>query len=216
MTIFLALIQHTLQLMHKQGRIMLSIIFFFIAISLLPFGVGAEISLLKKLAPGLLWVALLLSLLLSLDSMFQEDYEDGTLDQLMLINMPLETIIIAKLCAHCLSIILPLIASVSIGGILLNITIETMPLMLMSMISAIPALACLGGIGAAIAVSIKRGALFGALITMPLYVPLIIFGSTSITSPAPWMNISILALFSLAAFMLSPFVIAASLRASLR
>ncbi len=212
--------QHIL-LAWRSGHATLGVSFFFIAATLLPLGLGPELALLRKLAPGLLWVILLMAVLISLERLFQADYEDGTLDQLTLLPVPLELAVLAKMLGHFLVLIVPLLFSIPVAGLLLNIAPQAMPALLVTMLAGTPALAFLGGIGAALALTVKRGAMLTALLVMPLYVPVMIFG-TGATARAlasgsvDMAELSILLLLSLAGLLLGPVAVAAALRAALR
>ena len=142
-------------------------------------------------APGLLWVIMLMAVLLSLDRMFQADFEDGGLDQLMLLPVALEGAVMAKLCAHFVGILLPVLATMPLAGLLLNIRPDTVMPMLATLLAGAPALVMLGAIGAALAVGVRRAGLLTVLIVTPLYVPVIVFGAgalaRSLAHPVRWM-----------------------------
>ena len=196
--------------------------FVFICTMLMPFGLGPELSLLQRLAPGLLWVIMLMAVLLSLDRMFQADFEDGGLDQLMLLPVALEWAVIVKLCAHFVGILLPLRAMMPLAGLLLNIRPVTVMPMLATLLAGAPALVMLGAIGAALAVGVRRAGLLTVLIVTPLYVPVIVFGAGALARSlaAPGMldfaAFGVLSLISTASVFLAPPAIAAALRAGLR
>ncbi|MEC7512579.1 MAG: heme exporter protein CcmB, partial [Pseudomonadota bacterium] len=125
-----ALFARELRLVLRGGHLMPVLAFVFICVMLMPFGLGPELSLLQRLAPGLLWVIMLMAVLLSLDRMFQADFEDGGLDQLMLLPVALEGAVMAKLCAHFVGILLPVLATMPLAGLLLNIRPDTVVPML--------------------------------------------------------------------------------------
>ena len=156
-----------IRLAWRGGQTVLAVSFLFIAVTLLPFGLGPELKLLRALAPGLLWVVLAISLLTTLDKLFQADFEDGTLDRLRLLPLAFEAALLAKLSGHFLALVLPLILSVPLAGLLLNIDGAYLPLLLVAMLCGAPALVMLGGIGAGLAVSVRRGGLLTVLIAMP-------------------------------------------------
>ncbi|MGI9438591.1 MAG: heme exporter protein CcmB [Parvibaculales bacterium] len=221
MNVFFALSRQHMQLAWRGGQTVLALSFLFIAVTLLPFGLGPELKLLRALAPGLLWVVLAISLLSTLDRLFQADFEDGTLDRLMLLPLAFEATILAKLVGHFLALVLPLILSVPLAGFLLNIEAARLPILLAAMLCGAPALVLLGGIAAALAVSVRRGGLLTVLIAMPFYVPVLIFGAASArdaleTGAASASYLGILAALSAAALLLAPFAIAAALRTALR
>jgi heme exporter protein B len=206
----------------RSGHTTLIVSFLFIAITLMPFGLGPELALLRKLAPGLLWVVMLMSLLLSLDRMFQADFEDGTFDQLALLPMPMELIVLAKSLGHFLALFVPLLICVPVAGLLLNIDASSLPVLMLTMLMGAPALTLLGAIGAALALSIRRSAMLTVLLVMPLYVPVLIFGATgssraiSSGGEIELATLGILALMSLAALFMAPLAAAAALRVALR
>jgi heme exporter protein B len=221
MRIFVAICGQHLHLSWRSGQTMLAVSFLFIAITLLPFGLGPELKLLRALAPGLLWVVLAISLLTSLERLFQADYEDGSLDRLLFVPLAFEAVVLAKLLGHYLALVLPLILAVPLAGLLLNIEAARLPVLLAAMLCGSPALVLLGGIGASLAVSVRRGGLLTVLIAMPFYVPVLIFGAAAAragleTGLAVGPYLGILAALSAASLLLAPFAIAAALRSALR
>jgi heme exporter protein B len=221
MRIFAAICSQHMHLSWRSGQIMLAVSFLFIAITLLPFGLGPELKLLRALAPGLLWVVLAISLLTGLERLFQADYEDGTLDRLLLVPLAFEAVVLAKLLGHYLALVLPLILAVPLAGLLLNIEAARLPVLLAAILCGSPALVLLGGIGASLAVSVRRGGLLTVLIAMPFYVPVLIFGAAAAragleTGLAVGPYLGILAALSAASLLLAPFAIAAALRSALR
>jgi len=211
-----------LRLVLRGGHLMPVLAFVFICVMLMPFGLGPELSLLQRLAPGLLWVIMLMAVLLSLDRMFQADFEDGGLDQLMLLPVALEGAIMAKISAHFVGILLPVLATMPLAGLLLNIRPDTVMPMLAALLAGAPALVMLGAIGAALAVGVRRAGLLTVLIVTPLYVPVIVFGAgalaRSLATPGTLdvAAIAVLGLISAASIFLAPPAIAAALRAGLR
>jgi heme exporter protein B len=221
MRIFAAICSQHMHLSWRSGQTMLAVSFLFIAITLLPFGLGPELKLLRALAPGLLWVVLAISLLTGLERLFQADYEDGTLDRLLLVPLAFEAVVLAKLLGHYLALVLPLILAVPLAGLLLNIEAARLPVLLAAILCGSPALVLLGGIGASLAVSVRRGGLLTVLIAMPFYVPVLIFGASATragleTGVAVGPYLGILAALSAASLLLAPFAIAAALRSALR
>jgi heme exporter protein B len=222
MGIFLSLCHQHMLLAWRSGHTTLIVTFLFIAVTLMPFGLGPELALLSRLAPGLLWVVLLMSLLLSLDRMFQADYEDGTLEQLGLLPLPMELIVLAKSLGHFIALFVPLLISVPLAGLLLNIEAAVLPALMLTMLAGAPALTLLGAIGAALALSVRRSAMLTVLLVMPLYIPVLVFGATSSTraiamsGQIDWPALGILALMSCAALFMAPLAAAAALRVALR
>lgn len=220
--IFQALFARELRLVLRGGHLMPVLAFVFICVMLMPFGLGPELSLLQRLAPGLLWVIMLMAVLLSLDRMFQADFEDGSLDQLMLLPVALEWAVIAKVCAHFAGILLPVLAMMPLAGLLLNIRPDTVLPALATLVAGAPALVMLGAIGAALAAGVRRAGLLTVLIVTPLYVPVIVFGAgglaRSLAAPGTLDvgALGVLGLISAASIFLAPPAIAAALRAGLR
>ena len=217
-----ALFARELRLVMRGGHLLPVLAFVFICVMLMPFGLGPELSLLQRLAPGLLWVIMLMAVLLSLDRMFQADFEDGGLDQLMLLPVALEGAIMAKLSAHFVGILMPVLATMPLAGLLLNIRPDTVMPMLATLLAGAPAMVMLGAIGAALAVGVRRAGLLTVLIVTPLYVPVIVFGAgalaRSLAAPGTLdvVAIAVLGLISAASIFLAPPAIAAALRAGLR
>lgn len=190
--------------------------FFVIVVTLFPLGVGPSGETLALIAPGVVWVAALLALLLSLDTLFASEYRDGTLEQFILGAQPLSLIVLAKVTAHWLVIALPLVLLSPLLGLLLNLDPATLPVLIASLGLGTVPLALLGAIGAALTVGLRFGSVLVAVLVIPLYVPVLIFGSSAVSNAAAgrpadgqlWM-LAAMAALSLA---LSPWAIAASLR----
>lgn len=219
-----ALLARELRLaMRMGGGGGLAAIFFLIAVSIVPLGLGPDLNLLGRIAPGFLWVALLLSALLTLDRLFQADQEDGSLDLLMLAPVPLEVTVFLKAFAHWLTTGLPLIIAAPFLGLLLNLPEGAVMPLLLSMLIGSPALSLFGAVGAALTVSVRRGGLLLSLLVLPLYVPTLIFGvgavtNTLVLSPGSASGTSLLLLgaVSLVSLIIGPLGGAAALRANLR
>lgn len=221
MRVFRAICRQHVTLAWRGGHSGLAVAFLFIGVTLMPFGLGPELKTLRALAPGLLWVVLAIALMTSLDRLFQADFEDGSLDQLMLTPLPLELAVLAKLLGHYIALVVPLLLSVPLAGVLLNIAPERLGALMLAMSLGSPALVLLGGIGAGLAVSVRRGGLLTVLLSLPFYVPVMIFGTAASRasfdgSEADWARLGVLALISLASLCFAPLAIAAALRAALR
>jgi len=228
MRIFLALMLQQIRLGWRGGQTVLAVAFLFIAVTLLPFGIGPELRLLQELAPGLVWVVTLLTLMATLDRLFQADLEDGALDQLFLLPLPLELVVLAKTAGHFVVVIVPLLLAVPIVAILLNIEPAALPALMTALVLGAPSLVLLGAIGAALSVTVRRATMLTGLLVMPLYVPVLVFGMAASTPPVSTdmqtlagaaMNpagLGVLALLGLATLLLAPIATAAALRAGLR
>lgn len=195
------------------------LLFFVMVVSLFPFGVGPEPSTLGKIAPGVLWVAALLATLLALDHLFQSDFDDGSLEQMLLSPHPLSLLALSKTLAHWLTTGLPLIAASPLLALLLHLPNAAYTTLLASLALGTPALSLIGGIGAALTVSIRRSGLLLSLLVMPLYIPVLIFGASSVQAASiglsPAGHLYILATALVLTLTLAPLAIAAALRISL-
>jgi len=221
---FLALVGREVRLaVRVGGGGGMAVFFFLITISIVPLGVGPDLNLLARIAPGMLWVALLLSALLTLDRLFQADHEDGTLDLFVMGTLPLELVVLAKALGHWLTTGLPLIVAAPLLGLLLNLPLAGMGPLMLAMAIGSPALSLLGVVGAALAVGVRRGGLLISLLVLPLYVPVLIFGVSAtraalVAVPGDLGGRSLLLLgaVTLVSLVLGPFGGAAALRANLR
>ncbi len=154
----------------------LAVLFFVLTGALFPFGIGPDASLLKVIAPGVIWVVALLAVLLSLERLFLADYEDGSLEQLLLSPLPLELAILGKVLAHWLTTGLPLIAAAPVLAVLFNMDMAGLGTLLLAMLLGTPVLSLIGAIGAALTLGARRGGVLIPLLVLPLYVPALIFG----------------------------------------
>ncbi len=202
------------------GGFGLGLAFFLILVVLVPFGVGPSQDMLSAIAPGILWIGALLACLLSLDRIFQLDFEDGTLDILATSPMPLEAIATMKAIAHWITTGLPLTLAAPFLGILLNLPWEANIWLVASLALGTPALSALGTFGAALTVGLKRGGLLISLLVLPLYVPTLIFGAETVRRGAEGLAATtpllLLAGITAGTVALLPFASAAALRANLR
>lgn len=218
MSAVLALIRRDLLLSYRLGGgAGTAIGFFLVVVTLLPLGLGPDNALLGRIAPGAIWVALLLSVLLSVDRVFQSDYEDGSLELMALAPMSLELVVICKTAAHWLTTGLPLALSAPLFGLLLNLAPETMLPLVLSTVIGSPALSFIGTVGAALTVGIRRGGLLLSLLILPLYVPILIFGVSAATglNAGPDLftpSLMVLVALSLASLVLCPIAAAAAIR----
>ena len=221
MSLMLALIRRDLTLSMRQGGgAGTALGFFLTVVVLLPIGIGPDQALLARIAPGALWIALLLSVLLSADRIFQQDYEDGSLDIMTMGPVPFEMVALAKAVAHWLSTSLPLAVAAPLLGFLVNLEAAAILPMSVAMVLGSVALSLLASIGAAVTVGLRRGGLLVSLLVLPLYVPVLIFGlSASAPDAAPGLATTallILAAIALASLVLCPLASAAALRSYLK
>lgn len=194
-------------------------LFFVVVVSLFPFAVGAEPNLLARIAPGIIWVAALLATLLSLDGLFRSDFDDGTLEQMLLSPQPLPVLTLAKITAHWLITGLPLIVTAPLLGVLLSLPDEAMGVLVLTLMLGTPVLSLVGAIGIALTVGLRRGGALLALLVLPLYVPVLIFGAQAVSAASIGLPVSgqlymMGALLALAV-SLAPLATAAALRVSL-
>lgn len=192
--------------------------FFLTVVVLLPLGLGPDQALLQRIAPGALWIALLLSVLLSADRIFQQDFEDGSLDILAMAPLPLELVALAKAMTHWLSTSLPLAIAAPLLGFLINLEPQAiLPLGLAMGLGSVT-LSLLAAVGAAVTVGLRRGGLLVSLLVLPLYVPVLIFGMSAAGGGPDLATASLLILLALAlaSLVLSPLAAAAALRSYLK
>ena len=190
--------------------------FFLTVVVLLPLGIGPDLALLQRVAPGALWIALLLSILLSAERIFQADYEDGSLELFTLGPVALELVVAAKAVAHWLVAGLPLALAAPLLGFLLNLAPGLVLPLALAMVTGSLALSLLASLGAAVTVGLRRGGLLISLIVLPLYVPVMVFGvaaSSGSEFAPPYMILAAIVLVSL---VVVPFAAAAALRAHMR
>jgi len=184
-----------------------------------PLGIGADLKILARVAGGVLWVGAVLAALLSLDRLFQGDFEDGSLEVIALSPLSLENVALAKILAHWLSTGLPLTLISPLLALLFNLPQGATLILFVSLLIGTPAVSAVGAIGASLTLSLRRGGLILPLIVLPLLTPAVIFGAGAVaaTMDASVGNsaLGLLAAFSLAACLLSPFAAAASVRLNL-
>lgn len=181
MRAFLRLVGRDLTLALRGGIGSLTApLFFVLAVALFPLGIGPETGLLARIAPGVLWAAALLAALLSLERLFRDDREDGSLDQLMLGVLPLELVVLAKAAAHWLTAGLPLVVAAPALAVLLNLDAGGFAALAASLLLGTPILSLLGALGAALTVGLRRGGALVALLVLPLYVPVLIVGAGAV------------------------------------
>jgi heme exporter protein B len=202
------------------GGFGLSLAFFLIFTTLVPFGVGPGTGVLSEIAPGVLWLGALLACLLSLDRIFQLDWEDGTLDLVATSPVPLEYLAAMKALAHWMTTGLPLVLAAPALGVLLNLPLAAYPWLMASLALGLPGLSAIGTFGAALTVGIKRGGLLLSLLVLPLYVPTLLFGALCVSRGALGQDaltpLILLAGITLGSLAVLPFAAAAALRVNLR
>tara|TARA_R110000737_G_scaffold256936_1_gene265616 strand:- start:180 stop:863 length:684 start_codon:yes stop_codon:yes gene_type:complete len=194
------------------------LLFFIIVVTLFPLGVGPESTTLARIAPGIIWVAALLSTLLSLDRLFKSDYADGSLEQMLLSPHPVFILVIGKIFAHWLLTGLPLILIAPLLAVLLHLHESSYGALMLTLLLGTPVLSLLGAIGVALTIGIKKGGVLLSLLVLPLYIPVLIFATSAIDSAA--MNLpyngqlAIIAAIFFASLTLAPFAVSAALKVS--
>jgi heme exporter protein B len=217
----LALIRRDLTLARQQGGGLGAALGFILSVLVLvPLALGPDQALLSRLAPGMMWLALLLAVLLTADRMFQQDYEDGSLDVMAMGRLPFELVTFAKAIAHWLTVSLPLAIITPPLGLLLSLDAAQLPTLWLSMILGSLALSMLASIGGAVTAGLRRGGLLVSLLILPLYVPVLIFGvaaSTASLGPSSsFPALVVLCAITLMSVVVAPWACAAALKAYLR
>lgn len=213
-----ALLRRDLMLAARDGAALGTALGFdLIVVSLLPLGLGPDATLLSRIAPGALWIALLLSALLSVARLFETDHQDGSLAVLKTVTVPLELVVAAKIAAHWLTTALPLVLATPLLGLLLNLDPAAYAPLLGSMLLGSPAISAIGAVGAALTLATRKGGLLIALLVLPLYVPTLVFAvasvdATLLTASGGSAALLILAAISLSTLILAPIAAAAALR----
>jgi heme exporter protein B len=220
---FPALVRRDITLAVRDGgAVGTALGFYLIVVALMPLGLGPDLPLLARIAPGVLWIALLLAALLSSARIFESDDEDGSLEVLALASLPLELVALAKIAAHWLTVALPLVLIAPVLGLLLNLDLGAYASLIGTMLLGTPAISAIGTIGAALTLRARKGGLLVALLVLPLYIPTLIFGISAITAAVSGPTGStlspllILTAISLASLVLAPLATAAALRAQMQ
>jgi len=191
-------------------------VFFLLTVTLFPLGIGPELNILSRISGGVVWVAALLSALLSMERMFHPDYEDGSLDIIATSTVPLEIVALGKAISHWLVTGLPIVIAAPFLAILMNMGSEGLTTLLISMAIGTPALSFLGTIGAGLTVTVKKGGVLISLLILPLYIPTLIFGVSAVEATLmggdALPHLALLGAMSLISLAIAPFAAAASLR----
>jgi heme exporter protein B len=202
--------------MRRKADVLTTLFFFVIAVSLFPLGIGPETSLLRKIAPGIVWVAAMLAAMLSLGRMFSDDYRDGTLEQLLLAPQPLGLMVGAKIIAHWLLSGLPLVLIAPLLGLQFDLERDALLILIASLLLGTPILSLIGAIGAALTLGVRGGGVLVSLLVLPLFIPVLIFGAgaveASVTGLGPAAHLSLLGAMLLVALFFAPWATALALR----
>ena len=217
---FAVLLKRDLVLAYRRRAELANPLLFFILITaLFPLGLGSNKHILQAVGPGVIWVAALLAALLSLDGMFRSDFEDGSLEQLMLSSHPVSLLVVAKISAHWLVTGLPLVIVAPLLGVLLSLPGDAIGVLVLTLLLGTPILSLIGAVGVALTVGLRRGGIILSLLVLPLYVPVLIFASDAVSTAASGIPITaqlyIICAMLVLALSLAPLATAASLRVSL-
>ncbi|CAN7375061.1 heme exporter protein CcmB [Rhizobacter sp. LjRoot28] len=220
LSVFTTVLQRDLRIaMRQKSDVLMSLVFFVIVASLFPLAIGPETALLQRIAPGILWVGALLAAVLSLQRMFASDHADGSLEQMLLSPTPLYVTVVAKTLGHWLLAGLPLVLVGPVLGLQFNLDGRGLMLLTASLLLGTPVLSLVGSVGAALTLGVRGGGVLLALLILPLYVPVLIFGAGAVEADAAGLDASghlllLGAMFVLGAFF-APWATTAALRISL-
>ena len=219
MQLFYSILYRDLMLVVRRRRELANpLVFFVIVVSLFPLGVSPDQDLLAKMAPGVIWVTALLATLMSMDAMFRSDYDDGSLEQLLLLPGPKILLIGAKITAHWVSIGLPLIILAPIMSLLLYFPTHAIGSLVITLLISTPILSLLGSVGVALTLSLRSGGILSSLLILPFYIPVLIFSTMAINASADNIPVTgyyaLLGAFLIISILLIPFAVVAALRIS--
>lgn len=214
---FITLVARDLRLAGRQTSDSMTVLAFFIlATVLFPLAVGPEPAILARIGAGVVWVAALLAAMLSMDRMFQSDYDDGTLELLVIAPSSLELAVLAKATAHWLTTGVPLIVAAPLMGVFLNLDSSGYGILLLALALGTPSLSLIGAVGAALVLGSRRGGALLSLLILPLFIPVLIFGvgavEAALTDIPARAQLLVLAALTLASLALTPWPAAAALR----
>jgi heme exporter protein B len=211
-------LRDVLQAWRRRADWLTTLFFFVIVVSLFPLGVGPEPAILRVIAPGILWVAALLASMLALPRVFASDYADGTLEQLALAPQPLAVLVLSKILAHWLLTGLPLVVMGPVLGLQFGMDADMLPVLFYSLLLGTPCLSLIGAIGAGLTLGV-RGSGVVALLVLPLYIPVLIFGAGAVEAvgvgTAPGGHLSLLGAVLMISLVVSPLASAAAVRVAL-
>ena len=216
----LDILRRDLRLALRQGvDSLMAVVFFVLAVVLFPLGVGPEANILARIAAGVIWVAALLASMLSLERLFQTDYEDGSLELLVLGPVALELVFLAKVAAHWLTTGVPLMVAAPVLAVLLDMDASGFAVLIVALGLGTPTMSLIGGVGAALILGARRGGVLLSLLVLPLYIPVLIFGVAAVDAAIGGFparpHLMILSGLLIGAVALCPWAAAASLRQSL-
>jgi heme exporter protein B len=215
----LAVLQRDLALAYRKRAEMLQpMMFFMLVISLFPLGIGPGPQILQKVGPGVIWVAAILSSLLGMERLFKEDFQDGSLEQMILSATPLPLVALVKVFAHWLTTIVPLVILSPLLALFLNLTETMYWALLLTLLLGTPLLSLVGAIAVALTVGLNRGGVLLALLLLPVFIPLLIFATSAVDAAAlqlPYTaQLAMIGAMFLLSLAMAPFAIAYALRVS--
>lgn len=215
--VLVAVIRRDLLLaLRRKSDVLTTLFFFVIVVSLFPLGIGPEMAMLRKIAPGVLWVAALLATMLSLPRLFAADHADGTLEQMALSAMPLGVLVAGKIVAHWLLSGLPLALLAPVLGLQFDLPADALGVMMLALLVGTPVLSLIGAVGAGLTLGVRGGGVLVSLLVLPLYVPVLIFGAGAVESFTSGLgadaHLSLLGAGLIAAWVLGPGATALAVR----
>lgn len=220
MSALLAIIRRDLLVVGRRKSEALTALFFFVLVSsLFPLGIGPEPALLRKIAPGVLWVGALLATMLGLQRMFAADHADGTLEQMAISPTPLVWLVVGKIAAHWLVAGLPLVLMAPVLGLQFDLDAGALGVLMVAVLLGTPVLSLIGAIGAALTLGVRGGGVLLSLLVLPLYVPVLIFGAGAVESHVAGLgaagHLSLLAALLALSVFFAPWAATAALRIAL-
>jgi heme exporter protein B len=220
MVLLLLMVRRDLLLaMRRRADVLTTLIFFVMVVSLFPLGVGPETDMLRKMAPGVLWVAALLASMLSLGRLFAADHLDGTLEQLLLAPQSLSVLVLGKMLSHWMVSGLPLVLMTPVLGLQFDMKVEAIGVLMLGLLLGTPILSMIGAIGAALTLGLRGGGVLLSLLVLPLCIPVLIFGTGAVQAATNGLSISphlsLLGALLVLSVVFTPWVTAQALRISM-
>ena len=217
---FLALLQRDLLLaLRRKSEVLTGVFFFVVVASLFPLAIGPDFKILRLIAPGILWVGALLASMLVLARLFETDYQDGSLEQMLLSPQPLGVLVSAKIAAHWILCGLPLVVLSPVLALQFDLATDAMAVLALSLLIGTPVLSLIGSIGAALTLGLRGGGVLLSLLVLPLFVPVLVFGAGAVEAQAAGLgaqaHLSILLAILLPALVFSPWACAVALKIAL-
>jgi len=217
--IFRAVVRRDIILaMRRRSDVLTTLFFFVIVVSLFPLGIGPELNTLRLIAPGVVWVAALLASMLALERLFAADFEDGTLEQMLMTPQPLFLLVLGKVTAHWLVTGVPLVLMAPLLGLQYDLSAEALRVLMVSLLLGTPALSLIGAIGAALTLGLRGGGVLVSLLVLPLCIPVLIFGAGAVEANVSGLGeqgyLSMLGAILVLSLLFAPLAVSAALRVS--